>query len=45
VADLSPDNGATNVAASTNSLEITFDENINKVPATLPLRAQALPKR
>jgi methionine-rich copper-binding protein CopC len=30
VAGLSPANGATNVAISTNSLEITFDENINK---------------
>jgi methionine-rich copper-binding protein CopC len=30
VAGLTPANGATNVAVSTNSLEITFDENINK---------------
>jgi methionine-rich copper-binding protein CopC len=30
VAGLTPANGATNVAVNTNSLEITFDENINK---------------
>jgi methionine-rich copper-binding protein CopC len=42
VADLSPDNGATNVAASTNSLEITFDENISKGSGNITLTGEGV---
>ncbi len=42
VADLSPDNGATNVAVSTNSLEITFDENINKGTGNITLTGEGV---
>jgi methionine-rich copper-binding protein CopC len=37
VAGLTPANGATNVAAVTSSLEITFDENINKATGNITI--------
>jgi hypothetical protein len=37
VAGLSPTNGTDDVAISTNSLEITFDENINKGSGNITL--------